>query len=146
MPQQPAFGTAAASRRSMDQGQPSAYDRGLHGSQPPIGAHGSQRQAPPESGYRRASAPIGHKGLGSRFPGQQAPMPQGKYGDEDSLTPEDEYFDPGEEMPPRRASKAERFFGIGEAGGDGHGRRASFEEGDDGFDGGKSKQKWKIWK
>ena len=73
--------------------------------------------------------------------------------DEGSLTPsEEEFYDPAEEpqgrtpgLAPRRMSKAERFFGIGEPGGRvGGGGGGTYE--DAGVEGEGKRRKWQIWK
>lgn len=129
------------SSRSAD--QTGAFNKGYNLS-PPLG---SSQQPPaattnpyPSAGggvYRRASAPVSQKHS------EQVPGPYSRGQDEyseGSLTPTDDMEDgpPGRTpgVQPRRLSKAERFFGIGDDGP----KRAST------YDSEKTKPKWKIWK
>ena len=133
--------------------QPSnSYNKGYNLT-PPLGSGQQARGAStsnnnpyPQSGnYRRGSAPVSQKHS------QQVPGRYARNGDEyseGSLTPSDEYDDgpqgrtPG--VAPRRFSKAERFFGIGDEGGK---RPPPQDEG--GYADGreeKSKPKWMVWR
>lgn len=122
-----------------DQSRPSshAYSQGYNLSSPPLGSTsqplrsqaGPANNNPyPQSGYRSASA----RGL-----------PEGAHDGSGSLTPSEEYRSEDEEgrrfSPVRRGSKAERFFGIGEA------RRGSQMDDEGRAEGGRKKVNWKIW-
>ncbi|KAK5172105.1 uncharacterized protein LTR77_003743 [Saxophila tyrrhenica] len=129
----------------------------------------TQQQQPPTSSsgpwYRRVSAPFSQKhaqrvpspSLYNRGRGQD----QDEYSDEGSFTPSDEYEDgddrgyeddegpqgrtPGQQ--PRRLSKAERFFGMGEEGSGGSAAGGGYGNGNgEDREGGGRRGKWKIWK
>ncbi|KAK4499069.1 hypothetical protein PRZ48_009581 [Zasmidium cellare] len=132
-----------------------------HQSQSPQQTRSGPTQTPsannnpyPQSGYRRVSAPA---------PSNTKAPPRhdgADYDSEGSLTPSEDFTDydeneaePRGNKPPapvRRGSKAERFFGIGDGGGDA-GRR-SMDQGRPGFGLGRSNttgekgRGWKIWK
>ncbi|KAK3720827.1 hypothetical protein LTR37_003490 [Vermiconidia calcicola] len=136
----------APPRQSVEQSG-TAYSRGYNLSSPPLGSAQEPRATTannpyPSQSQRRASAPVSQKHS------QQVPGPYGHAQDEyseDSLTQSEEYDDRppgrGPGMQPRRLSKAERFFGIGDEGGP---RRGSMQ--DDGGYMEKEKPRWKIWK
>ena len=132
------------------------YGKGYNLTAPPMGASTQEPRStntannpyPSQSGsnYRRASAPVSQKHS------EQVPGPYGRAQDEyseGSLTPSDDLEEgpPGRTpgVQPRRLSKAERFFGIGDDGG-----RAGAPMQDEGayVDGRqeKTKPKWMIWK
>ena len=135
-------------RRSLDQGRsgPSAYDRGLSGSQPPIGGSSNLNTGPYPSRPRQEKHAQFATAPGPPYRrDRRNPYPAEEEGDRGSLTPSDEdggefYYDPPEEVPRRRfGSKAERFFGIGEP--------APPAAGEGGYeDGEKPRKRWQIWK
>jgi hypothetical protein len=159
-------------RRSLE-GREGAYKQGHSLGSPPLGSGAAQQQQPPppntgtntypyqsqqQPQYRRASAPVSQK-----HSQQQVPGPYGRGQDEFSegsmMSGDDDYEDgpmgrtPG--VQPRRLSKAERFFGIGDEGRNGNGngklRKTQRFEGDEGtgyVDGRveSGKKKWMIWK
>lgn len=168
-PPPPAQSAMAGGRRSLDHGNGngvSAYDRGLAGSQPPIGGANNQGPYPPAPQQRQqgqgrgiregekhaqfTTAPPSTTGPGPYRRDQRRPYPDEEHG---SLTPSEEFDDDGggyyedeyegETQQPRRrfGSKAERFFGIGEPSPGNGGGGYDGEEG-----GGKGKRRWMIWK
>ena len=145
-------GYDVAPRRSAEQTGTAYYSKGYNLS-PPLSSSQQPRAAPttnanpypPSEGYPRASAPTSQKHS------EQAPGPYSRGQDEysqDSLTPTDDMEDgpPGRTpgVQPRRLSKAERFFGIGDEGP----KRASAYDNGGYVDGRqeKAKPRWMIWK
>jgi hypothetical protein len=130
-----------------------AYNKGYNLSPPLASAQQpNSRAAPgnpyPQAGggvYRRASAPVSQKHS------EQVPGPYSRGQDEyseGSLTPTDDMEDgpPGRTagVQPRRLSKAERFFGIGD---EGPKRASTYDNG--GYVDGKpekTRPRWMIWK
>ncbi|TKA82247.1 hypothetical protein B0A55_01713 [Friedmanniomyces simplex] len=161
-----------------------ARNKGYNLASPPVGsapqpvaragpgaaAAGGNNNPYPQSGIRHSSAPLS-KPLQMQ-PGRQQPLANEPWRhdeqmSEGSFTGSDEYVDEKEvegrrrqSTQVRRASKAERFFGIGDEGGswggngNGGGRagkvrdeREEFEDGDEAGAGmGKKKAGWKVWK
>ena len=154
-PQQASYandgGYDVAPRRSTEQTGTAYYSKGYNLS-PPLSSSQQTRAPPtnnttyPQSGaYRGVSAPT------SQNHSEQVPGPYNRGQDEysqDSLTPTDDMEDgpPGRTpgVQPRRLSKAERFFGIGDEGP----KRASTYDNGGYVDGRqeKAKPKWMIWK